>query len=552
MKSLFRNKITRRGFVAGSTGMAIAATAGCAQQQQQQQQAASAGTKLAIVHTNDSHGHDVRDSESLGLAAAVQLKADYEAKGYEVLLLDAGDVVQGNNLVNHSRGDVGIDFLNECGYMAMALGNHEFDYGQDEIAKYVSAANFPLLSANVIVDATGDTLVEPNTVLTLANGTKIGVFGLTTPETQTKTFPFLINGLSFLADEKLYACAQEQADTLRAKGCSLVVCLAHLGEFDDAAPNRAQDVVANTHGIDLVIDGHDHKVENQQVKNAKGEDVLVVEADCYTHAVGVVTWEDGKLSETLMEFGSYDGEDAKVAAGIQAVADEVDSKLQEVVGSVSFDLDGERSDVRTRETNLGDFICDAILWEAQQMADDMPDGAILNGGGIRQSIKAGDITEGDILDVLPFINHICTVQVTGSQLLEALEAGCSMAPDELGGFPQVSNMSFSVDTSVAYEMGDQYPKSTYHAPAKPGSRVTIHKVGDRDFVADDVYTVASIDFVCAGGDTYYVFAEAAQKTMRSINYLISDTTKYYLQEAHGSVVPDEYADPAGQGRIEIK
>lgn len=513
---------------------------------------AKKASRFAIVHTNDTHGHDLLDEESLGLAAVAQLKADFEAEGYEVLLLDAGDAVQGVNLVNRSKGDAAIEFMNACGYHAMCLGNHEFDFGQDKIVDYVDQASFPVLSANVIVEATGETLVEPHTILSLSDGTKVGVFGVTTPETSTAANPLLVRGLSILADEELYACAQQQVDELRAEGCALVICLAHLGEEDVLAPNRACDLVANTSGIDLLIDGHDHQEECQFVKDAAGTDVLVVETGCFTHAIGVVTWGDGKPTSILMPFGGYEGQDEGVAALVQATADDVYAELDDLVATAAFPLDAERNPgIRTRETNMGDLVADAVLWEALQMADDTPDCAIVNGGAIRMSLPAGDITVGNVLDVLPFLNYACTVRLTGAQLLEALEASCAASPEEMGAFPQVAQMSYTVDTRVPYEPGETYPGSTYEAPANPGARVTIHDVGGRGFDPAETYTIAAPDFLCAGGDTYYVFAEVAAKTMRTIGYLVSDCLQYYLEEACGGEVPAEYADPLGQGRITI-
>ena len=547
MLSHLNGLLTRRQALRGGVGAAaLAATVstatGCAMK----------ASKLAIVHTNDTHGHDLLNEESLGMAAVTQLKKDWEAKGYEVLLMDAGDAVQGENLVNHSKGDTAVDFMNVTGYDVMCLGNHEFDFGQDKVEEHVKAANFPMLSANIIVDATGQNLVEQRTTFTLSDGTKVGVFGLTTPETYTKVNPLFVRGLTFLEGEELYQCAQEQIDALRSEGCKLVVCLAHLGEDDVSDPNRAKDVVAHTSGLDLMIDGHDHKEENALITNKDGEDVLVVETGCYTHAVGVVTWEGGKLDAHLEKFGEYKGQDGAVAEHIKTVADQVSDELGEVLATTDFLLDGERlPGVRNKETNLGDLVADAVMWEAQKMADDEPDCAIVNGGAIRMSIAEGDITRGDVLNVLPFVNYVCTIKVTGAQLLESIEASCAGTPDEMGGFPQVSGIKYTVDTLVPYAAGEAYPDSTYKAPAMPGSRVTIHDVGGKGFDKKATYTIASNDFLCAGGDTYYVFAQAADKTMKDINYLVSDCLVYYLTEVCGGKVPDTYKDPAGQGRIKV-
>lgn len=521
---------------------------GCAQEQGNQNQVTP---KLAIIHTNDTHGHDLLDDESLGLAAVRQLQKDYEAKGYEVLTFDAGDAVQGDILVGYSKGDAAIDFLNLCGYDAMAIGNHEFDYGQDKIYEYVERANFPLLSANVIVDATGNLMFAPRTSFTLADATKVGVFGLTTPSTYTTTNPLLVQGFSFLQGEALYACAQEQVDALRTEGCALVVCLAHLGELDVDAGNRACDVAEHTVGIDLIIDGHDHREENQVFEDLGGNQVLVVETGCDGHAVGVVTWEDGVLTAGLESSGSYEGQDSEVAAYIQGVADDVHAEMDDVIGHAGFALGAAGPGAFSFETNLGDFITDAMMWQADLLADDVPDCAVINMGAVRRPIREGDITRADILSTLPFINYLCTIRVSGAQLLEALEASAAFVPKMAPPFPQVSGIKFAIDTGVAFESQGQYPSSTFDKPEKPGSRVTIEDVGGRGFSLDDTYTVVSIDFLCMGGDSYYVFSEAAGKTMQSLNVLLSDSVIFYLTECCSGEVSEEYRDLAGQGRITV-
>ena len=556
MKKLFRRSVTRRGFLAGLSGVGAAVATGCSQGSSSSaggsssSSASATPTKLAIIHTNDTHGHDIRDDESLGLAAVVQLKQDYINKGYEVLLVDAGDVAQGKSLVSHSKGMQGIDFLNLCGYDAMTLGNHEFDYGQDYITDYESRAEFPLLSANVIVDATGEPLVRPNTIFTLGDGRKVGFFGITTPETYTKASPLLVKGLTFLQGEELWEAAQEQADELRDAGCELVVCLAHLGNLDESAPNRSQDVVPHVSGVDIYIDGHDHKERQLTFTDASGKDVPVVDADCFTHAVGVVTWEDGKLSYHFEHFGEYEGQDATVAASIKKADDELKEEFGQVLAETPFVLDGQTDPgVRTKETNLGDLVADALLWQAQRMADDTPDAVVINGGSIRASIQAGDITLGDAMDVLPFINYVCTIKLTGDQLLEALEASTAVTPTTMGAFPQVAGIEYSIDTTKEFKSDGNYPDSTFGKPSAPGTRVTIAKVGDRDFVETDTYTIAASDFVCAGGDSYFVFAEVAATTMKQINYLVNECFRNYLGEELGGVVPDRYAK--AQGRITI-
>lgn len=506
--------------------------------------------KFVILHTNDVHGHLVQSDDCLGLAAVAQLKADYLAKGYDVLLLDAGDVLQGSMLVGLNQGADVPGFMQGAAYDALALGNHEFDYGSDVLQQRMESFEFPVLCANIIVETTGDLFAQANQIFTLSNGAKVGVFGLLSPSTATASLPANTAGLKFLAGEELYACAQEQIDELRAAGCSVVVCLGHMGEEPSCEPNRASDVVANTSGLDVFIDAHDHEVENTTVNNKAGEAVLVVETGCNLANIGVLSYADGSFTEELVAAGSYEGANSELAEQVAAAQSVVDKELSEVVGETAFKLSGDRKPgVRDSETNLGDFCADALLWLARNNAQTYPDAGLVNGGGLRTSIEAGSITLGSLRDVMPFDNQICTVQVTGAQLLEAFEAATQDTPEEMGGFPQVSGITFTVDTTVPYEKGEVYPNSTYFAPAKPGSRVTISDVGGKGFDLNATYTIATLNFLAQGGDTYYCFAEAGSVNYQSIGYLDYQALQHYLQDELGGTVPDTYAQP--QGRITV-
>ena len=505
---------------------------------------------LVILHTNDVHGYCQASDDSLGIAAVAQLKDDYIAQGYDVLLLDAGDVLQGNLFANYSQGEVITELMDASGYDAMTLGNHEFDYDADLLQERIEAFSFPVVCANVTVDATGELFTSPNTVLETPSGTKVGVFGLDTPETKEKSAPKNTKGLSFAEGDDLYAVAQQQIDDLRSQGCDLIICLGHLGEAEGSQPNTAADVVSNTTGIDLFIDGHDHQVENTVIADKDGNDVLVVETGCYFANIGVITHNDGAWTESLVAVGSYDGQNAYIADRVNAIAADIDSHMDELVATTSFALDGDRyPGNRDRETNLGDLIADSMVWEASTTASSAPDAAILNGGGVRAGIDAGDITLEDVCNVLPFNNQLCTIKVTGAQLLEALEAGTQDTPDEMGSFPQVSGITYTVDTTVPYERGDQYPDSTYYAPANPGARVTITDVNGKGFDLDATYVIAVSAFIASGGDTYYAFAEAGDQTQEYIGYVDYQAFQYYLEDELGGTVPDSYAEP--QGRITV-
>ncbi len=501
--------------------------------------------KLVILHTNDIHGRAVTDPSTgaLGYAFIAQKKDDFAAAGASVLLLDAGDATQGMSVVNLSQGKTAIEFMNAAAYDAMAPGNHEFDWGLDNLLQLRDVAQFPILAANITDKVSGEPVFEANKIFEMENGMKVGVFGLDTPEALTKTHPDKVKGITFAMDADLYACAQVQIDALKAAGCDLIVCLGHLGVSDESAPNRSIDVIENTKGIDLFIDGHSHtQIDGGQTV---GETLLVSTGE-YCQNLGVVVF-DGEA----LKAGLYTGSKAEVAELVNSVNKEVTDQLSAVFATTSVDLNGERDPgVRTMETNLGDFACDAILWAAQQALGDQVVAAVTNGGGIRASIPAGDITMNDMKTVFPFGNEVSVLTVKGSELLEALEAATCTTPDAIGAFPQVAGIEFTVDTSVPYENGEMYPDSTYYAPAKPGARVTIATVGGEAFDPEKLYTIATNDFTAAGGDTYYAFRYANQTTGYKTGVALEDALVNYVAEVLSGNVGEQYAQP--QGRITVK
>ena len=363
----------------------------------------------------------------------------------------------------------------------------------------------------------------------------------------------MIKGVTFLSDSALIGCAQEQVAALEAAGCDYIVCLGHLGIDNESAPNRSIDLLTEVTGIDVLIDGHSHS-SLDDVKAATGGtgkvgDTLVTSTGTAAATAGIVTIEDGAITVSSVDLATYEGSDAAVAARAAEIKAEIEAEYGAVFATTEVDLNGERDPGnRTEETNLGDLITDAILWYATTEADlDVDEAhvvAVTNGGGIRASIAAGDITKKDINTVLPFGNTLSIVEVTGAELLEALEASTYCTPTAVGGFPQVSGIEFTVDTSKAYDQGDLYPGSTYYGPASI-QRVTIETVGGEPFDANATYTIATNDFMAAGGDTYYAFAAA------SVNYdlgLAMDEVvmDYITDELKGTVTAEAYGEPAGR------
>ena len=501
---------------------------------------------LVIIHVNDSHGRDVAAAgSSIGTAGIAQLVADYEAAGAEVLLMHAGDATQGTPLVNYEQGAKAIEFMNAAGYDVMTLGNHEFDWGTQNLKDITKDIQFPIVSANTIDTATGKPMFEAHTIFETALGIKVGVFGVTTPETATKAHPDKVIGTSFLAGDDMFAVAQKEVDALKAAGCDLIVALGHLGVSDESIGNRSYDLLAKVTGIDLFIDGHSHTViENGEMVG----DTLLVSTGEYLNNAGVVTFKNGVLTAGLISASDYNKVDETVAALINDYNAGLDEKLvAAVIGKSEVVLDGNRAPgVRTQETNLGDFAADAILWYARKdLGEANVDAALTNGGGIRDTIQAGDVNMKHMITVFPFGNTVATVSITGAALLDALEAATWSTPDAIGAFPQVAGMSFTIDTSVEYVNGEPY--STYFMPANPGSRIKNLMINGKPVDLNKTYVIATNDFTAAGGDTYGPFVGAP---LFNTGLAMEDALIAYVAEELGGVISAaQYGAPAGRINI---
>ena len=501
---------------------------------------------LVIIHVNDSHGRDdAAAGSSIGTAGIAQLVADYEAAGAEVLLMHAGDATQGTPLVNYEQGAKAIEFMNAAGYDVMTLGNHEFDWGTQNLKDITKDIQFPIVSANTIDTATGKPMFEAHTIFETALGIKVGVFGVTTPETATKAHPDKVIGTSFLAGDDMFAVAQKEVDALKAAGCDLIVALGHLGVSDESIGNRSYDLLAKVTGIDLFIDGHSHTViENGEMVG----DTLLVSTGEYLNNAGVVTFKNGVLTAGLISASDYNKVDETVAALINDYNAGLDEKLvAAVIGKSEVVLDGNRAPgVRTQETNLGDFAADAILWYARKdLGEANVDAALTNGGGIRDTIQAGDVNMKHMITVFPFGNTVATVSITGAALLDALEAATWSTPDAIGAFPQVAGMSFTIDTSVEYVNGEPY--STYFMPANPGSRIKNLMINGKPVDLNKTYVIATNDFTAAGGDTYGPFVGAP---LFNTGLAMEDALIAYVAEELGGVISAaQYGAPAGRINI---
>ncbi|MBR4671021.1 MAG: 5'-nucleotidase C-terminal domain-containing protein [Butyrivibrio sp.] len=501
--------------------------------------------KTVILQTNDVHG-------AVGKYASVaSVKQNLAGRGADVLLVDSGDFSQGTPYVSTSKGASAVTLMNAADYDIVTLGNHEFDYGYDQLRSNLAQAKFKVLCANVL-DANGNPIYDPNYLYTNGSGIKIGFFGMETPETQTKVNPGLIQGITFLSKSDIYKCAQEQTDALKAQGADLVICLAHLGVDEESAPDghRSIDMYAKTKGIDLILDGHSHTV---MTKGAKNEPVLSTGTKIENIGVVIIDNASKKIEDDFLI--TLDGLQNEVTANAAAteIIKKVDAEYNVKFAKSEVLLDGNKAPGnRTQETNLGDLITDALLWSVLKTdgavtVDKDHVVAITNGGGIRATIKAGDVTKADLNTVLPFGNTVAVVYVTGAELLEALEASTFAAPEAVGGYPQTSGIKFILDTTKPFAQGAAYPKSTYYAPSKI-SRVTIQSINDKPFNMNDTYAVVTNNFCAAGGDTYYAFANASSQYDTGI--VMDEAVMDYVKEVlGGNVSSAQYGKVRGDQTI---
>lgn len=495
--------------------------------------------KTVILHTNDVHG------AIEGYAYITALKADYEAKGAEVILVDAGDYSQGEVYVSDTKGLDAVEMMNVTGYDVVTLGNHEFDYGYAQLKENMTKADFKILCANVYGED-GIPIFDANYTYTTKSGVKIGFFGMETPEAQTKANPALIKGLKF--DTDLKAVAEKQLEAL--KDDDVVIALSHLGVDDSSKPYTSYDLYNAAKGIDFIIDGHSHSV---MTKGKNGEPIQSTGTKFAN--IGVIVIDDASKkieSNSLYEIKEDTAKDAAVAAAAQKIIDRIDKEYGAVFAKSKVELNGAKAPNGNRdgETNNGDLITDAMLWKVMQNKEGLTVNedhvvAITNGGGIRAAIKAGDVTKKDIKTVLPFGNTIEVIYVTGTELLEALEASTFCVPESIGGFPQVSGISYTISTGAVYDANaETYPASTYYGP-KSINRVTINSINGKDFKLGDTYAVVTNNFSAAGGDTYYAFKAATAKFDTGVP-LDEAVMEYVTKELKG-VIGEQYAAP--QGRI---
>ena len=584
-----KHLISRRNFLkaAGVTTAAAAMAVGAP--------AASAcwtgeKSEVTILYTNDVHTYIDKQAPELTYAAIAALKQSYQNAGKKVLLVDAGDHVQGTAYGSMDQGASIIELMNAAGYDAATPGNHEFDYGMDRAKELMRDADFPYLSCNW-VDLRTNLRVLPEIKVFVRGGVRIAFVGITTPETFTKSTPayfmnkaqtkYIYDILGGEDGQKLYSAVQKAVDKAKCLA-DVVIGLGHLGVDPSSSPWTSEEVIAHTTGFDAFIDGHSHTVmENKQVADASGRLVTLTQTGSYFANVGEMTIApDGTISTRLVS--TYDQEDVAVAAEQAAWVNTVDDMLGEkiAVADTKFYITdpatGKRR-IRSGETNLGDFVADGIYTYFNEVEQLHCDIAIMNGGGIRTDEDAGYWTFKTCKQVSPFGNVACLMSVTGKQIQDALEFAARFAGaegKENGGFLQVAGATYEIHTDIPNTVQTD-DKNVWIGSATGTPRVQNVKIYDRangTYVPLDenkTYALAGMNYTLRNlGDGFAMFDGAELiKDYVSEDYLVMSTYAMtfggvdaeglpHLSSAN-SVLAEypgyllDYENPYGAGRISI-
>ena len=523
-------------------------------------EALEAQKDIVVLYTNDVH---CAIDSNIGYAGLAKYKAEMEKDNF-VVLVDAGDAIQGDTIGTVSKGEYLVDIMNEVGYDFCVLGNHEFDYGTDVLASLLKKADAQYLNATIEYTGNGNNLLKDTVpyVIERFGFLDVAFIGVSTPESITKSTPryFMEDGqfvYDFAAGEDLYAAVQGYVDEVREKGADVVVVISHLGVEEGSEPNRATDLIANTTGIDALIDGHSHTTEpSMLVADKSGRKVLYTQTGTKLNNIGKLTIsKDGSVKAELVAEAE---KDEAVTAFIEDIKAQYESLVNTVVAHTEVELsitdeNGVRA-VRNRETAIGDLCADAY----RAVAD--TDIAFVNGGGIRATIKKGDITTANMISVHPYGNALCSCYATGAEILDALEhsvvntaataASDGKAVGESGGFLQVSGIKFTVDTSIPSSVKKD-DKGLFVAVEGERRVKDVFVEENGEWVPIDpekTYTVACHNYLLQDmGDGYTMFTDNVyilDKVLIDNQVIIN-----YICDFLGGNVGTEYAEP--QGRITV-
>lgn len=515
---------------------------------------------IVILHTNDVH---CGVSDGLGYAGVAAYKAEMEQTHNFVTLVDCGDAIQGEPIGLLSAGSYLVDIMNEVGYDLATFGNHEFDYKLPRLAELTKLAKYQYVSCNFkyIGKGTSDISYKPYEIVDYG-GTKVAFVGITTPESFVKSTPAYFqddngNFIYNLSEDKdgtaLYQAVQTAVDAAKAEGAKYVVAIAHLGMEGTTEYWTSEAVIKNTNGIDAMLDGHSHEEFSKTVANKDGDDVVLAQTKTKLANLGKLTISaDGKITSELISAKDYTEKDEHITEFITGITDKFSAELSEVVGKSEIDLpdydeNGKRL-VRNSETALGNLAADAF----RVMLD--ADIGIMNGGGLRKPIKAGDITLNTLFSVFPWGNLPCKVAVTGQTVLDMLEMGAINYPKESGGFMHVSGLTYTIisgaESTIETTDKGEFIKIT-GARRVTNVQVLNKSTGKYEPInAKKIYTLGGIDYTilyCGDGFNMFKGAKLVQRadaTLTDAKMVLS-----YIKDKLGGTIGTEYAAP--QGRISV-
>ena len=515
---------------------------------------------IVILHTDDAH---CGVNDNLGYAGVAAYKAEMQKTHNYVALVDCGDAIQGESIGTLSAGAYLVDIMNEVGYDFAAFGNHEFDYKLPQLAKLTKQAKYQYLACNFkyIGKGTSDLNYKPYEIVTYGDK-KVAFIGIVTPESFTKSTPAYFQDesgnyiYSFSEDETgtaLYETVQKTVDEARAAGADYVIAMGHLGNEGITDRWTSKAVIANTTGIDAVLDGHDHIAGVQKVANKDGKQIVLTEPGTKFENLGKLTIKtDGTITAELISPKEFTEKDAGITAYITKLTDTFKEYVSKVVAKSSIalpdkDENGNRL-VRNHETALGDLCADAF----RVMMD--ADIGIMNGGGIRKPIKAGDITLDNILSVFPWGNLPCKMEVTGQTVLDMLEMGAINYPEESGGFLSVSGLKYTIMAGVpsSIELTDKGEFSKVAGKYRVTNVQVLNKKTNEYEPLDlnKTYTLGGIDYtILYCGDGFTMFNDSKVLKAGDASYTDAQMVVDYIENKLGGTIGEEYAKP--QGRISV-
>ena len=516
---------------------------------------------VTLLVTSDIHaGVD----DGITLAGVYELKEKYEEEGDYTLLIDDGDLLQGGLLSSVSKGMDLMDIANSIDYDVMTFGNHEFDYGMGQFLTNAAKLNNQYISCNF--NKNGKLVFKPY-VIKQFDGVKFAFVGINTPDTLTTSTPkyfqdvngkFIYGFFQGNNGETLYAKVQEAIDSAKAEGAEHIIAVAHIGQKETSGPYKYTDIISHTTGFDVFLDGHSHDTDQVTMKDKAGRDVFRMGVGTKLGCVGRVTFTpDGKIDHELITYNKpAEGEEPvkynnPISRFVEKMNAKIDESMSEVIGTTEFPLyiyDPVAKDdagkpiriIRRVETNLGNLVADA--YKVRTGAEC----AYTNGGGIRVNIEAGDIKLSDVKNVQPFGNIVCLLEVTGQQILDAMEWGCHVNPKESGGFPQVSGITFEIDTAIADPC--KVDDNGMCIGIEGERRVKNLKINGTPVDPAKKYKLATLSYTALNhGDGYTAFdgCTVLEEGIAEDYTVIVD----YIKEDLGGKIPEKYKDPYGEGRI---